>query len=155
MKKLLIFILAVSNLSMFAQKKDSTKTPIYHYVSVGLSMTNNNDFKASSYPSIEIGMVKDNIALGAVIGRGALKGLGSSDDSFDNYFYEGKISGYYPMGSLSGVFILGYGGYFNTAHNFIEYGVGMSYSVNKLSYGVTYSNWDGSNYITPAITINF
>lgn len=156
MKKLLTIILAVVTLTTFAQKKDSTaKVAIYKYLSVGVSTTNSNDFKASSYPSLEGGIVRDNLGLGVVFGRGSLKGLGKPTDSFDNYYYEVKASGYYPLGSLSGVFILGYGGYFNTSHNFIEYGVGMSYSINKFSYGATYSNWDGQNYVTPSITFNF
>lgn len=154
MKKVLFIILVIANLASFGQK-DSTKTPITKYVSIGVSMTNSTDFRASSYPSIEVGGMRNNVAVGFAVGRGSFKGMGDTSDSFNNYYYEVRASAYYPVGSISGVFILGYGGYFDTAHNFIEYGAGLSYSTKTLGYGITYSNWDGVNYVTPSITLNF
>ena len=60
-----------------------------------------------------------------------------------------------PLGDLSGSVIFGYGGYFNSSRNFIEYGAGISYKVKHISYGVMVSNWDGVTYVTPNITYNF
>jgi len=161
MKKMLTIMLCAIASITFGQNDSvcsgSCKN-VYGYVSAGLSLTNTtpSNFKMLNYASIEGGIMVDNLGLGLVFGRGSLLGLGSSTDNIKNYFYEVKGSGYYPIGgSLTGVIVLGYGGYINTKRNFIEYGVGMSYSVNKFSYGVTYSNWDGGNYLTPNICLNF
>ena len=63
-----------------------------------------------------------------------------------NYSTSGNIS-------LNGQIILGVGSYY--AHNttFVEYGVGLSKTYGDLTFGVSYSNWDGGDYITPSISI--
>lgn len=157
MKKLLvIFGLFIATMS-FAQSTDSTakKTPITGYISYGLSMTNSSDFASSSYTGIEGGIMKGNLGLGAVFGRGSLKGLGSNTDDIHSYFWEAKMTGSFPIGNVSGTVLMGYGGYIDTKNMFIEYGVGISYTVGKMAYGMTYSNWAGTNYVTPNITFNF
>ena len=159
MKNLITIICLVLATSTFSQN-DSTscckkKSPITGYLSYGLSMTNSSDFKTSSYTGIEGGIMKGNLGLGIVFGRGSLSGLGSKTDNIQSYFYEGKMTGSFPIGNVNGTILLGYGGYINTSHQFIEYGVGISYNIGKLAYGVTYSNWDGLNYVTPNITLNF
>jgi len=155
MKKLFTIIALLIATVTFAQSEDSTQTKITGYASVSVSVTNGDNFLNTSYGSVEGGIMCKNFGLGLVLGRGTLAGMGKSTDNIKNYFYEIKTSASYPIGILSGNIILGYGGYINTIHNFIEYGVGMSYSVRKMGYGVTYSNWDGVNYITPCITLNF
>lgn len=134
---------------------DTTKTPITGYVSYGVSMTNTSDYRTSSYTGLEGGICYSNLSLGGIFGRGSLRGLGSSTDNINQYFYEVKATGSVPVGSLTGSVFMGYGGYFGTSHTFIEYGVGMGYSVNKFTYGLSCSNWDGITYITPNITFNF
>ena len=161
MKKFLTIIGLFLATVTFAQTTDSTscckkeKTPITGYVSYGLSMTNSSDFATSSYTGIEGGIMKGNLGLGVVFGRGSLAGLGKNGDNIRNYFYEAKMTGSFPIGNVSGTFLVGYGGYIDTKHQFIEYCVGISYSVGKFAYGATYSNWDGVNYVTPGITFNF
>lgn len=142
---------------MFAfSQSDSTKTKIGGYISAGFSTTNGNDIKTSSYVALEAGMSYKNIALGAIFGRGNMVGIGKSNDVLGNYYYEFKATGSYPLtGVLSGSILLGWGGYFNSNHNLIEYGVGMTYNYKKLGFGVMYSNWDAVNYVTPNITFNF
>jgi hypothetical protein len=39
------------------------------YVGIGLSLTNGNDFTNQSYPSVEVGVMRSNYALGLAIGR--------------------------------------------------------------------------------------
>jgi len=157
MKNILTLICLVLATSVFAQDSTSTKskTPITGYVAYGLSVTNTTDFKTSSYTGVEGGICYGNLSLGAVFGRGSLKGMGSSTDNINQYFYEVKTVASFPMDKISGNIILGYGGYFNTTHQFIEYGVGMVYSVKSFGYGLTYSNWDGVNYLTPSVMYNF
>ncbi len=152
-----ILALFVATLSFGQCHSDSTacKPSISGYVSYGLSMANSSDFKTSSYTGLEGGICYKNFSLGAIFGRGSLKGLGSSSDRISQYFYEVKATASIPMGMLTGSAFMGYGGYFGTSHNFIEYGLGMGYSVNKFTYGVACSNWDGINYLTPNITYNF
>ncbi len=154
MKKLFILALICLVSSTFAQS-DSTKTKATGYLSFGTSITNGNDFKTTSYPSIEGGIMAKNLGLGLVIGRGNFHQLGAKTDKIENYYYEAKATASYPIGILNANIVLGYGQYFNTKHNFIEYGAGFSYCEGIMGYGVTYSNWDGVNYITPSITFNF
>ena len=153
MKKILVLVMCMWALGTFAQ--DSTKCEISKYISVGISLTNGDNFLVDAYNSAEFGIVYKNLGVGAVLGRGTLKGLGSKNDSFDKYFYELKVSPSFPIGILSGNLILGYGCYFNITHMFIEYGFGTSITQDKISYGLSYSNWDGVNYISPSITFNF
>ncbi len=129
-------------------------TTMFGYISLGLSLSNGTDFKNSSYSSIEGGIMRENVTLGLIFGRGSLSGIGNGD-AISNYFYEVKTTASYPIGIVSGNILLGYGGYFNTTHMFIEYGVGITYNKGRMGYGLTYSNWDGVNYITPGITFNF
>ena len=153
MKKVLVLVMCMWAIGTFAQ--DSTKCEVSKYISVGISLTNGNNFLVDAYNSAEFGIVYKNLGVGAVLGRGTLKGLGSKNDSFDKYFYELKVAPSFPMGILSGNLILGYGGYFNSSHMFIEYGFGTSITQDKISYGLSYSNWDGVNYVSPSITFNF
>ena len=155
MKKLLSIICIFTVLSSFAQKSDSTNTPITSYGSISISMTNSDNFKKSSYTSIEGGIMKGKVGVGAMLGRGSLYGLGSKTDNIQNYFYEVKTFVSFPVDNLSAGVLFGYGGYFNTSHNFIEYGATVAYNVRNLSYGMTCSNWDGITYVTPSITYNF
>jgi len=125
------------------------------YTSIGVSLTNSDDFKSTTYPSVEFGVTHENLSLGLIIGRGSFSGLGGSYDNIQNYYYETKATASYPIQRLNLNLVLGYGGYINKSHMFIEYGVGFSLSQGKMNYGLTYSNWDAVNYITPCITFNF
>lgn len=160
MKKLTTIVMAMMVITMtsFAQSdstKKSTGCHLSKYVSVGISVTNSNDFKTSSYTGIEFGVMKDNLCLGAVFGRGSLAGLGAGNDNIQNYFYEIKPSACFPIGILTGNVLFGWGGYIDTPNHFIEYGVGIAYCKGKMGYGVNYSNSAGTNYISPGITFNF
>jgi hypothetical protein len=155
MKKTLLILVALISTCAFAQTESCCTEPrLSPYISYGLSVTNSSDFKTSSYTGLEVGAMYDNIGAGIVFGRGSLAGMFKQDD-IRNYFYEVKAIGTFPLGSLTGSVILGYGGYIDTKHNFIEYGGGISYSVGRVSYGITGSNWDGITYVTPSITFNF
>ena len=143
-------------ITTFAQTKDSTRySPINGYLSLGLSMTNSSDFVTSSYTGIEGGISYKNISVGGIFGRGSLRGMWADGDNIKNYFYEVKATGSKEIGCITGSVLFGYGGYFNTSHHFIEYGAGISYTYKDFSYGVTYSNWDGTTYVTPSVTYNF
>ncbi len=155
MKKLITLVSVFLIATVSFSQVDSTKCSVSGYTSIGLSVSNSDDFLLSSYPSIEGGIMRDNLSFGIVLGRGNFVGLGRSDDSINNYYYEGKVTASFPIGIVSGNLILGYGGYFKTNHMLIEYGAGISYTSGKIGYGVLYSNWDGINYITPSLTYNF
>ena len=126
------------------------------YTSIGISVGNQGDntFKNTSYLSIENGIMYKDFFGGIVLGNSDLN-LGK-----DNYFYEGKAGYCFPIGILNGTTFFGIGSYFSIdpsvkRSTFIEYGAGLSYTYKKLSFGVCYSNWAGSDYVTPSVTINW
>jgi len=152
MKKLLIFILSLMIINTYGQN-DSSK--INMYTNIGLSLTNGDDFKSNSFAAIETGFVKSNISGGLAIGRGSLSGINNTDN-IKNYYYEIKTSAYYQIELVSANLIFGLGNFINTKYIFIEYGLGISYTPHKkISYCITYSNWNNVNYITPNISYNF
>jgi hypothetical protein len=164
MKKLFTIICLLATTLSFSQNESNViygkpqekeKTSFTGYVSYALSMTNSSEFKTTSYTGVEGGFMYDNIGAGLIFGRGSLKGLGSNSDNIGQYFYEVKTSASMPIGKLTGNVIFGYGGYFNSSHNFIEYGAGVTYNYKQIGYGVTCSNWDGVTYVTPSVTYNF
>lgn len=131
-----------------------TEDSLNKYVSWGVSMSNNSDFNSGSYSSLEFGVLYNDVAFGLVLGRGSLNGIFKNDD-IRNYFYEVKVAPSFPIGKVYGNIILGVGSYIDTKRNFIEYGLGVSYTHKKIGYGVSFSNWDGIDYVTPSITYNF
>lgn len=126
------------------------------YLAVGLSMVNDGDFRMDSYPSVELGVMRDNIAVGVVVGRGNLEGMLGDNDNIGNYFYEGKVAFYFPIGSVSGYGLLGAGSYISKADKdvFFEYGAGISKEFKGFSVFAQVSNWDGVTYVTPGVSIN-
>jgi len=163
MKKILTLICVLFASATFAQTTTDTtyKTKVGGYLSVGISVTNyktnadGSDFFTSSYTGLEGGVTYGNFGAGLVLGRGSLRGMASKNDALSNYFYEVKTFYCFPIKSFTGTILFGYGGYFEPNNNFIEYGGGVSYGVGHFSYGITYSNWDGVNYLTPSIGYNF
>ena len=93
------------------------------------------------------------------IGRGQLSGTvmsNTADKDFNNYFWELRVQPTFPLGSITGNLIIGAGSYFGTSGaGFVEYGLGASKSYGDLSYGLSYSNWDGINYVTPSVSYSF
>jgi hypothetical protein len=161
MKKILTLICVLFATVTFAQSSaDTTKFKVGGYLSIGLSVTNYKDsydkkdttFFTTSYSGIEGGITYGNFGAGLVLGRG---NLNFKERGISNYFYEVKTFYCFPIKRFTGTVLFGYGGYFEPNNNFIEYGGGVSYGVGHFSYGITYSNWDGVNYLTPSITYNF
>jgi hypothetical protein len=152
MKKLLLVLMVLVSVESWGQCSENT---LNKYVSWGVSMSNNSDFNTGSYSSLEFGVIYNDVAAGLVFGRGSLQGVFDKTDNIRNYFYELKVSPSFPIGKVYGNIILGVGGYIDTKHNFIEYGLGVSYTHKKIGYGVSFTNWDGVDYVTPSITFNF
>lgn len=151
--------------STYVDTTSAPKEKWSKYIALGLSISNGNDygdntnkttFDEASYPSLEFGFSRENISLSGVIGRGNLLGLGTHDDKFSNYYWEVKATPTFPLGIVTASIIFGAGSYFNNdkGNTFIEYGSGISYTVNKFTYGICYTNWDGVDYITPNISYN-
>ena len=160
MRKILFLFVALISLSATAQTStDSTKTchkfnPHSMFMSVGLSMSQ-GEFKTNSYPSVELGYTHKNISYSALFGRGDLNGMFRNDDNIGNYWVEAKFSPSYSIGHLNGFLIAGGGLYINSDHYFAELGLGLSYTHNRFTYGVSFSNWDTRNYVTPFVSVNF
>lgn len=180
MKNLSLVVILLFSTLTFSQKRhsainqaknaseitiDSTKvsnSKWSKYIALGVSISNGNDygdnsnkyaFQESAYPNIEFGFTRENLSLSGVIGRKNFKSLGNYVDGIKNYYWEVKATPTFPLGVVNASIIFGVGTYFNNevGNGFIEYGSGISYTVNKFTYGICYTNWDGIDYITPNI----
>jgi len=165
MKKLLLGFLLLFTTLIFSQEKDidSTNVKWSKYIALGLSVSNGNDygdntnkytFHESTYPSVEFGFIRENLSLSGVIGRKNFKSLGNHVDGIKNYYWEVKVTPTFPLGVVTANVIFGVGTYLNNqvGNGFIEYGSGITYTVGKFTYGVSYTNWDGLDYITPNVS---
>ena len=140
--------------SMLTYGQDSTNANgITPYFSTGLSMTNSVDFKNTSYPSIEIGVIFDNLSFGGVFGRNNLSKTLTT--GIDNYWVEGKIGYSFPLGSVDGYGVFGVGTYFGTSGSlFIEYGGGIYKSFGEhIGLFTQISNWDRITYLTVGFSL--
>lgn len=160
MKKLFYVLIALIVLTVNVQAQE-TKKEKTNYVSASLSLANadGQNFSQSTYASVEYGIVRNNVMYGLAVGRGQLNGdliSNTSGENFRNYFWQIRVQPTFNLGSVTGSVILGAGSYFATSDaGFIEYGLGVSKSYGDLSYGLSYSNWNGVNYVTPSITLAF
>jgi hypothetical protein len=181
MKKIILLAVVLISSATFAQKKQTialksnkieatdsvtvSKSEWKNYIAIGLSISSGNTydtnenkytFSESSYPSVEFGFSKGNIAAGLAVGRGSLKGFGASDDKIGNYYAEIRITPSFPLGIIDANVVFGAGSYLvSSKGTFIEYGSGISYTAGDITYGIGYSNWDGVDYITPSLSYSF
>ena len=160
MKNLLLILFVALSVTLFSQEKSccakkEEPSKYSYYMSAGLSMSNtlDNTFSFSSYPSIEVGGMYENISLGLVLGRGNLSGF--KNDIIRNYWYEVKTSVSKQIGVTMVYGVFGVGNYIDTKRVFIEYGAGASYIAGSFGYFVQATNWDNAWYVTPGITYNF
>lgn len=157
MKKLLLIIVAAFSMNAYAQT--STPEPkaksLDCYAAGSLSMSTGNDFKMSSYPSLELGISRGNTAFGFNSGRSNLGKSPYAGENIKNYYGEAKVMVYFPIGSIKGYVIGGLGAYYNSNHSFIEYGGGVVRSVGKIDLMLQVSNWDQIVYLSPGIAYNF
>jgi len=156
MKKILLFAAIAFSLSATAQEATEEKPGTDFYMATGLSVGNSggSTFGATSYPSVEVGLMRGDWALGLVAGRS--HNDYSVADVTENYWMEVKTAAYFPIGdNLDGYGLLGIGNYMSTETVFIEYGAGFSYSFGKLGTFVQASNWDGFWYVTPGLCYSF
>ncbi|MES2691693.1 MAG: hypothetical protein V4658_14905 [Bacteroidota bacterium] len=153
--KIVFSSLSVLLLSFAALAQESQQVKPKVYVAAGLSVSNTYDttFSYSSYPSVEVGLVKNNFSMGLVLGRSNLSNF--ENDGISNYWYELKTALYQPVGDFNAYGLLGLGNYMSTRRIFIEYGAGFSYSFKAIDVFGQASNWDGTWYVTPGISYTF
>ena len=157
-----LFYALISFIAVTVTAQAQTKS---NYVSASLSLANagsgqnHQSFSQSSYASLEYGVLRKGVMYGLAVGRGKLNGdvmSNTTEQDFRNYFWEVRVQPTFPMGSVTGNLILGAGSFIGTSDaGFIEYGVGVSKSYGDLSYGLSYSNWNGVNYVTPSVSLAF
>ncbi len=148
------YIIVCLFISFNAYSQDSiSRIPIEFYASTFIATSSGNDFNQDSYTGIEAGIYVKNLAFGISTGCGNLKTI--SSDNASNYWFETKTYIYFPLGSVKGFGVAGWGQYYNTSQSFIEYGGGLVYSIKKFDVSLTVSNWDNQFYIAPGITYNF
>lgn len=147
MKKLL-FILTMFMMTLgLAQEKENKYS---YYLATGLSVTNSDDFANSSFVSVEAGVMRDNISAGVVIGRNNLEDIGK--ESFNDYWYEGKVAVSFPFGAVDGYVLGGVGSYIDGGDVFVEYGAGVSKQISNIGVFLQVSNWDAANYISTGVS---
>jgi len=158
-KAITLFAILFISATTFAQVDQPTeKTKTSFYTSLGLSIghvdpndANINNFNKASYPSLEIGMTRKSVSLGAVFGCENMFAYSGARG-----FYELKTSVSRPIGECNAYALFGVGAYMeNSFNNFLEYGAGFSYVPKKLGYFVQYSNWARTNYVSAGLTYNF
>lgn len=133
-----LFLILISNYAIMSNVKAQTNTiKLRPYVSSGISIGNfdetnpgTDNFSKASYPSIEGGIMGNNVSLGVVLG---CENFFVTPNS--RLFYELKTSISVPIGKFSGYALFGTGAYFEKKfNNFIEYGFGFSYMPKNLGY---------------------
>jgi hypothetical protein len=157
MKKSILILMAMFAFIGVSNAQDTTNenSGVDVYVAAGLSMSNTYDttFAFSSYPSVEVGIMKNNWSMGLVLGRG--NNVFRTKDDISNYWWEIKTALSFPIGNFSGYGLLGIGNYMSTKRLFVEYGAGFSYCWNNFGVFSQVSNWDGAWYVTPGISYTF
>lgn len=148
-----IFIIIALVMSLIGSAQETSKNPYTYYLGTGISITNSDDFSASSYISTELGVTRDNISVGAIWGRNNLTDLGQNE-TFNNYWYEGKVAVLFPLGKVDGYGLAGIGSYIESGAVFTEYGLGVSKSFKGFGVFLQASNWDSVNYVSTGVTFN-
>ena len=66
MRKILTIVLICLTTICYSQS-DSSKSKLNTYTSIGVSITNGDNFKSTAYPSAEFGITHENLSLGLII----------------------------------------------------------------------------------------
>ena len=156
MKKIITLLVLICLLTAVSGQTDSTKTKLIPYASIGLSIghvdpndANIDNFNKASFPSVEVGVMGNNISLGVVFGAENL-----FVSSTTRGFYELKTAISKPIGKCNGYVLFGAGAFIEKGfNNFIEYGGGFSYVPKRVGYYIQYSNWARTNYVTGGLII--
>lgn len=150
MKKLFFIFLSILTFTGYSQS-DSCLS-IYGSIGISVGNINPNDPMLNSpekvsYPSLEIGITKQSVNVGAIVG------LTDFRLNTPILYYELKASLSIPVKECYIYPLFGVGAYAEKKFvHFIEYGGGFSYMPKKIGYYVQYSNWANSNYISLGIT---
>lgn len=157
MKKITTLLSALLVSASLSAQCDSVKTVFYSSVGISVGHVDKNDvginnFNKASYPSVEIGLMRKSISLGAVFGHESFR-ISSPEN---RYYYELKTTAYQSIQEYNIYLLFGVGAYFEKEfNNFIEYGAGFSFQPKKLGYFVQYSSWARTNYISVGVSYCF
>lgn len=140
-------------MNVYSQDTTKTKKVLDCYIAASLSTSSGSNFNQSTFPSVELGISKKMMTIGFIIGRSNLEK--TTIEKLENYWYEIKTTASMPIGPIKGFILAGWGQYYNSNQNFIEYGAGFSYSIKKFDLNMQVSSWYNTVYISPGITYNF
>ncbi len=154
MKKIVISAIVSFALSASAQTDSTKKKSLDCYFAASVSMSTGDNFKQNSFPSLELGVYFKNLAFGFNAGRFNFDKSPYGAEKLDNYYYELKTVVSFPIGSIKGYAMAGWGQY-KPVHSFIEYGGGIIYSINSFDLMMQVSNWDKVVFVSPGIAYNF
>ena len=165
MKRLYTIALAICvSATAFAQKRaahitsiDSSATSVSlgWYAAAGISLSSGDGFSNIAYPSVEIGISKNNVSYGLNFGRRDFADHGETE-KLDNYYVEAKAAASWPLGDVKTFLMGGFGTMLNTDHYLIEYGTGLIWScIERTDFVLQLSNWDKSDYFSIGVVRNF
>ena len=147
--------MAILCFALGSYAQDSVKySPVSMYISGSISLSSGDVFSDATYPSLETGICYKYFTLGLNAGRGRLTNMFSGKDNGSEYYWEIKTTASYPIKKLQIFLLFGYGQYFISRHNLIEYGGGASYSLGNFSLGMQMSSFDKVAYVSPFLTYN-
>lgn len=165
MKKLVLSLAALLGTVVMSAQEVKTapvaQSITTHFVSVSTSIPTVSNAKA--YPSIEFGHTTNDVSYSLVFGRGDFDKMFSGGDNIKDYYLEYKIVPSTTIGRMTFGAVIGAGTYLGHSAKsnnmrqpfFGEIGGVASYSIKKFSVGVSFTNWDGLNFLTPSITYNY
>jgi len=125
------------------------------YAAAGLSLSSGDGFSNIAYPSLEVGVSKNNMSYGLNFGRRDLVDVGE-EENLDNYYVEAKASASWPLGDVKTFVMGGFGAVLDSDHYLIEYGTGLIWScTKKTDFVMQLSNWDRTDYVSIGVVRNF
>jgi hypothetical protein len=160
MKKLFIVALSVLTLNTYSQMdsakchRGSATKSLDCYFAGGISTSTGDDLKQSTWPSAELGVCFKAVSFGLNVGRFNFDKSPYAGEKIDNYYYEVKTIACFPICSIKGFVMAGWGQYKPT-HSFVEFGGDIVYSVKRFDLIVQVSNWNGILNVSPGIAYNF
>jgi hypothetical protein len=132
---------------------DNLNVNLAWYASASLSVSSGDGFSDIAYPSIEVGVSKNNISYGLNVGRRDLANHGEREYP-SNYYIEGKAAATWPLGDVKTFAMGGFGVVPDTDHYLIEYGTGLIWSTDWVDLIMQISNWDRTDYLSIGVSRN-
>ena len=145
MKKIILGLAICVSLSLNAQT---------YFVAPSISVTDSKDFKSTTIPTIEVGMMGKQAGISIVTGR---DNLNFDKESLSNYWIGGRLFVHHtlPVSDIYAIGLLGVGNFLTERKLYIEAGVQIVKPItNRAGVFIQYSNKDFTNYLSTGLRFN-